>query len=145
MHAEKEDQAEDQEGHCWLLGRPVPVARMFRRAPCSRGSSRLAEESLISSSWISSHWASVRWLSGIARSSCKRARGDIGCGACMAVLSHRWTRARELTIDGALVGPAGEGLERVTCGGRGRRVAITIALDAEALPWPALACRRSTT
>src|SRR5271167_2514563 len=89
MHAEKEDQAEDQEGHCWLLGRPVPVARMFRRAPCSRGSSRLAEESLISSSWISSHWASVRWLSGIARSSCKRARGDIGCGACMAILSHR--------------------------------------------------------
>src|SRR5271167_35300 len=114
MHAEKEDQAEDQEGHCWLLGRPVPVARMFRRAPCSRGSSRLAEESLISSSWISSHWASVRWLSGIARRSCRRARGDIGCGACMAVLSHRWPRDHGMTMDGGVVGPAGHDAVKVS-------------------------------
>src|SRR5579864_5698874 len=93
---------------------------MFRRAPCSTGCSRLAEESLISSSWISSHWASVRWLSAIARSSCSRARGDIGGGACMAVLSHRWRRAHRPTLDGAVVGPTGhehgEGLEPLTCG-----------------------------
>jgi len=71
----------------------VAAAEVSRRAPWSRGCSRLAEESLISSSWISSHWASVRWLSGIARSSCRRARGDIGCGAFMAALSHRSTSA----------------------------------------------------
>ena len=71
----------------------MAVAGVSRRAPWPRGCSRLAEESLISSSWISSHWASVRRLSGIARSSCRRVRGDIGCGAFMAALSHPSTSA----------------------------------------------------
>jgi len=65
-----------------------PAAGAFRRMSCRGGSCRLAEASLISSSLISSHWASVRCLSGIARSSCRRWRGGIGCGVSMAALSR---------------------------------------------------------
>jgi hypothetical protein len=74
------------------LGR-LAVEGVPRRAPGAGVLSRLPAASLISRSLISSHWASVRWRSGIARSCCRRSRGEIGCGVFMLALSHRSTRA----------------------------------------------------
>ena len=73
------------------LGWPAGAVA-FRRTPCSGAPSRFPGASMISSSLSSSHSASVRCLSGIAKSSCRRRRGEPGCGSFMATLSHRSTR-----------------------------------------------------
>lgn len=80
---------------CFLNGRLPGVATLglcrsplgagaSRRMPRSGTTSRLTGVSEISSSLISSHCASVRSLSGIANSSCRRRRGEFGCGSFMA-------------------------------------------------------------
>src|SRR5712691_9209636 len=86
------------------LGLLPAVIGAFRRAPCPGASCRLPEASLISSSLSSSHWASVRCPSGMASSSCKRWRGEMGCGSFMPVLSHRCKKRPERPVQ-AIWGP----------------------------------------
>jgi hypothetical protein len=62
-----------------FFGRP-PGEETFCAGPGS-ARSRLPEASMISSSLSSSHCESVRSLSGIARSSCRRRRGETGFGS----------------------------------------------------------------